>query len=148
MTQPPTRGVMARGLFRAVPFVTPQIYVGLVPLGSAHAAEFDTLEGFADPNQYDGIKAFPGPDTPKQKAVGPYLDAAVFADKNTTLLVEYAVDRGASYRPVATATSIPANTFQNISGLRITGRFVRVTLTNADLVGATNVEFGVYVRSA
>jgi hypothetical protein len=65
------------------------------------------------------------------------------------LTVEYAIDRGCQYRTVMPGTAVPASTFVNISGLRITGRFVRVTMGNP----ATNtddlvVEFGVFVRSS
>ena len=71
----------------------------------------------------------------------------MFADQIVSLTVEYAVDRGCAYRLIVPAQVIAASTPTNISGLRITGRFVRVNLTNNTGVIA-NVEFGVYVRSA
>ena len=147
MAQPPTRPVMARELTRSVPFVTPIIYVGALAIGGTSLAEFDTLEGFADPDLFNSTLAYPGTNAPKLHAVGPWLDAVVYSGGACTLLVEYAVDRGASYRAVAPATAIPGTVLTNISGLRITGRFVRVTLTNTSGAPA-NVEFGVYVRSA
>lgn len=149
MAQPPARPVMARELSRAVPFVTPRTFLGaLAAPGNSVSAEFDTLEGFADPNLFNNVLAYPGVNTPKLHAVGPNLDAAVFGDGLTLLRVEYSVDRGCAYRIAAPDTAIPANTFTNISGLRITGRFVRVTLFNNAAAGAVNVEFGIYIRSA
>lgn len=147
MAQPPTTPIMARELTRTIPFVTPIIYTGNVADGSSVSAEFDTVEGFADINLFAQTGAFPGTNVPKLHAVGPWLDAAIFADRVTSLLVEYAIDRGDPYHQVTGATNIPASSFQNISGLRITGRFVRVTLSNASGAAAA-VAFGVYVRSA
>lgn len=146
MSQPPVLPIMARALTRSVPFISPKTFVTTVANGASLAVEFDTLQGFADVNQLLG-GAFPGVNTAKPKAVGPNLDALVFADQITALRVEYAVDQGAQYRTVAPDTNIPASTAINVSGLRITGRFVRVTLLNNSGVLA-NVEFGVYVRSA
>lgn len=149
MAQPPSRPLMPREVVRAVPFVTPRTFLGpLGAPGSSVSAEFDTLAGFADSNSFNTVLAYPGTDTPKTHAVGPWLDAAVFADGLTLLRVEYSIDRGCSYRQVAPDTAIAASTFTNISGLRITGRFVRVTLINNAASGAVNVEFGIYVRSA
>lgn len=147
MAQPPTRPIMARALSRAVPFVCVRTFNGVLGGGGSVSAEFDTIEGFADPNQFNNVAAYPS-GVAATHAVGPLLDAAAFADQDTTILVEFAVDRGCSYRAVATATYVLANTFQNISGLRITARFVRVTLTNATGVATTVTEFGIYVRSA
>jgi hypothetical protein len=53
---------------------------------------------------------------------------------------------GCSYRILFT-TIVAANVPGNISGLRITGRFTRVTYTN-NSGGVALVEFGVYVRSS
>lgn len=150
MAQPPTLPVMARELSRSVPFVTPRTFLGTLPAaGNSVSAEFDTLIGFADVNLFNNVLAFPGTNTPKLGAVGPWLDAALFADQATLIRVEYAVDRGCQYHQVAPDTPVPASTFENISGLRITGRFVKITLINNSSPSAlANVEFGVYVRSA
>jgi hypothetical protein len=141
---------MAREISRSVPFVTPRTFLGTLPaFGNSVNAEFDCLEGFADVNLFNNVLAYPGTNTPKLHAVGPWLDAAVFADGNTLIRVEYSVDRGCGYRPVAPDTAVAANVFGNISGLRITGRFVRVTLlNNTSPTALVNVEFGIYIRSA
>ncbi len=90
--------------------------------------------------------AFPGASNP-QRVVGPWLDALVFSPVAGTILVEFAVDLSCSYRSIATS-AVAAGVASNISGLRITGRFVRVTFTNTSGGGSgTNVEFGVYIRS-
>lgn len=145
MAQPPDRAIMSRLLVRSTPFVTPRTFGGLLGPGADVGAEFDTLEGFADPNFYNNVAAFPGVGE-VTKAVGPWLDAAVFSDQPGILSVEYAIDRGALYRQPIAPIVVPGLTFQNISGLRITARFVRVLYANTGGVDA-NVEFGIYVRS-
>jgi hypothetical protein len=165
MPQPPIRPVMARGLSRVIPFVTPRIFLatgaGAYPslvAGASVSAEFDCLEGFADPSLFNSTLAYPGANTPKLHAVGPLLDCLLWADGAAapipanfvvTLTVEYAVDRGCAYRVPVAPTSLLGNQTANISGLRITGRFVRVTVLNvAPAAAAINLELGVYVRSA
>jgi len=147
MAQPPSQPLMPREVVRSIPFVSCRTFLGVLGAGGTVAAEFDTLSGFADSNQYNNVLAYPGTDTPKPHAVGPLLDAAVYADQNVSIQVFYSIDRGCAYRFVAPPSAIAALTFGNISGLRITGRFVRVALVNTSAVDA-NVEFGVYVRSA
>lgn len=148
MAQPPSQPLMPREVTRGIPFVSCRTFLGTLGTpGGTVTAEFDTLFGYADSNQFNNVLNWPGTNVPKQHAVGPYLDAALFADQTTEIEVSYAVDRGCQYRVVATPSAIAANTFGNISGLRITGRFVRVILRNTSLAVA-NVEFGVYVRSA
>ncbi len=148
MAQPPTRGLMSRALSRAVPFVTPRTFLGILGFPGTVSAEFDTLEGFADPNQFNNVLAYPGTNVPKTHAVGPYLDALLFADQACLIRVEYSVDRGCAYRQPTADVAVPANTPENISALRVTGRFVRVSLINNSGGANANVEFGVYVRSA
>lgn len=147
MAQPPIRPVMARSLSRAVPFVCTRTFKGALNNGSSVGAEFDTLETFADPNQFNTVDFFPS-GAPAIHAVGPWLDAAVFCDQATALRVEYSVDRGCNYHQPAPDIAILASTFSNIAQLRITGRFVRVTLLNNSGVNAVTTEFGIYVRSA
>jgi hypothetical protein len=156
---------MARGLSRVIPFVTPRIFLanGTVPYPSLVSAgtvstEFDCLEGFSEPSLFNSTLPYPGVNTPKLHAVGPLLDCLLWADGAAgtlpavfvaTITVEYAVDRGCAYRAPVAPTSLLGNQTANISGLRITGRFVRVTLTNvAPAAAAINLELGVYVRSA
>jgi hypothetical protein len=78
-------------------------------------------------------------------AIGPNLDALYFSDQAGRVDVEYAADLSCTYRmlfQVIAAANVPGN----LSGLRITGRFVRITYTNTAAVAAL-VEFGTYVRS-
>lgn len=162
MAQPPSRPIMARGLSRVVPFVTPRTFLAngtpaypALPAAGSVKAEFDCLEGFADHNLFNTTLAYPGVNTPKLHAVGPLLDCALWADgaaghiagNVANLCVYYAIDRGCSYRAPVPPTVINGNQFANISGLRITGRFVMVELDN--IAGADiYLEFGVYVRSS
>ena len=105
------------------------------------------LEGFADPNLFNNVGAYPGTNTPKIHAVGPWLDAALFSDQACLIRVEYSVDRGCAYRQAVPDTAVAASSFSNLSGLRITGRFVRISLINNSGAANANVEFGVYIRS-
>jgi hypothetical protein len=157
--QPPTTPVQARELVRSVPFCAQKTYAALVlnPLGGAGdsvSVEWDIAQGITDAGQLL-TGAFPGAVAGAPHATGPYLDAAVYstatvAGSAALLTVEYAIDRGCAYRLVTPGTAVPDLTFVNISGLRITGRFVRVTLENQDAVAGhtITVEFGVYVRSS
>jgi hypothetical protein len=164
MPQPPIRPVMARGLSRAVPFITPRTFLAdgsvgwpVLPAGGTVAAEFDCLEGFADFNLFNTTLPYPGANFPKMHAVGPLLDCALWSDTLpsspaafvSTLTIEYAIDRGCAYRQPVPPVFMLGNQFANISGLRITGRFVKVTLANVAAAAAPiYLEFGVYVRSA
>ena len=162
MPQPPTTPVQSRELVRAVPFCGQKTYAGtgpsaliLAPAG-AIAVQWDVAyPGLTDANQlltgdYPGAG---GPLVPLPHATGPMLDAAAYvtaavAGEGGLLTVEYAIDRGCAFHLVNPGTVVPALTFVNISGLRITGRFVRVTLANpATNTGNLTAEFGVYVRS-
>jgi hypothetical protein len=157
MPQPPTTPVQARELTRVVPFCAQRTFAALriAPAGVCQV-QWDVADGITDVSQlltgnYPGVG---GATVPLPHATGPFLDAAVFsvpdvAGEAGLLTVEYAIDRGCQYRTVMPGTAVPASTFVNISGLRITGRFVRVTMGNP----ATNtddlvVEFGVFVRSS
>jgi hypothetical protein len=102
---------------------------------------YDVALAVSDRNQLTG--AVPAGPTPRI-AIGPLLDVVVFSSGAGTLLVQYAVG-GGSYRDVA-PIGVPASLLTNISGLRITARFVLVTFTNTS-GGAVAVEFGAYVRS-
>jgi hypothetical protein len=157
MPQPPITPVQARELTRVVPFCAQRTFAALriAPAGVCQV-QWDVADGITDVSQlltgnYPGAG---GVTVPLPHATGPFLDAAVFsvpdaAGEAGLLTVEYSIDRGCAFHLVTPGTAVPASTFVNISGLRITGRFVRVTMANPaantdDLV----VEFGVYVRSS
>lgn len=158
MPQPPITPVQARELVRAVPFCAQRTFLlaQLIPAGS-QTVEWDVAAGITDVGQlltgaYPSVGAVAIP-----HATGPFLDAAVYitaggAGESGLLTVEYAIDQGAAYRLVTAGTAVPLATFVNISGLRITGRFVRVTLWGSGALGGvanlTGVELGVYVRSS
>lgn len=156
MPQPPTTPVQARELVRSVPFCAQRTFAGLVLApGDAQVVEWDVAQGITDVGQlltgaYPGIG---GAAAPLPHATGPLLDAAVFSTATAVgeaglLTVEYAIDQGCTFHLVTPGTAVPDLTFVNISGLRITGRFVRVSLSNpAANTDTLTVEFGVYVRS-
>jgi hypothetical protein len=145
MPQPPVTPFQARQLTRVIPFAAQRTFNNAaLANGGTLIAAFDTGIAVTDPNQFLVPATLPSAD-PIQHAIGPLLDALVFSVGVGSLLVEYAVDYTCSFRSVA-PTAVPAGTATNISGLRITGRLVRVTFTNTS--GAPSaVELGVYVRS-
>ncbi len=144
MPQPPSTPVISRELVRVIPFAAQRTFqAAALANAGTFVAEFDVGASVTDVNQFL-TGAFPGVTNPP-RAVGPFLDALAFSAGAGTILVEYAVDLSTLYRAIATS-AVPAAVATNISGLRITGRFVRVTYTNTSGAGAL-VEFGVYVRS-
>jgi hypothetical protein len=146
MAQPPATPINPpRTLVRNIPFAAQKTFVNAaLANGGTMVAEFDIALAVSDQNQLLA-GAFPGITNPP-KAIGPFLDAVGFSVGAGRIDVEYAVDLGCSYRFAMPGTIVPANTLTNISGLRITGRFVRITYTNTS--GAPqNTEFGVYIRS-
>jgi hypothetical protein len=143
MTQPASVA-QAREITRSIPFCAQKTFptASLANNGTL-VAEFDLATRVTDPNQFSaGGAPSVGTIIP---AIGPYLDALAFSVGAGSILVEFAVDLGCSYRTIATS-AVPANTATNVSGLRVTGRFVRVTYTNTSGAGA-NTEFGAYIRS-
>lgn len=146
MAQPPTTPFQARQLVRSVPFAA-QVASRQAALANAGTiiAVFDVALKSTDANQLL-TGALPDVVNPIIPAVGPNLDVLVFSAGAGTLLVEFAVDVSCSFRQISNSV-VPASTATNISGLRVTGRFVRVTFTNTS-GGAALVEFGAYMRSA
>lgn len=146
---------LSRQLVRVMPFAAQQTFFAPAnaAAGAVFQAAFDVGLVVTDLNQFltpatlpVGAGALGAATTPIQ-AVGPFLDAVVFCTGlgGGTLIVEYAVDYLCTYRQL-TSTGVPQNTLVNLSGLRITGRFVRCGFVNVTL-NAT-VEFGTYVRSS
>lgn len=149
MPQPPQFPVQSRELNRIIPFAAQRTFRNAaLGIGGTMIAAFDIGLVVTDFSQFIGgtINAALNPSAdPTQFAIGPFLDALAFSAGAGTILVEYAVDYTALYRAFSTSV-VPASVATNISGLRITGRFVRVTYTNTS--GAPQLtEFGVYVRS-
>lgn len=138
---PVTSRFIPRNVVQAMPSVTPDERVTTLANGATVNVDFDALAATADPALL-GIGASPSPAA--KIAVGPYLDAAIFSDQAVTLAAWFAISGGTFVQ--ATSTLVPASTFVNISGLRITGRYARVSLSNASGVLA-NIQLGVYVRS-
>jgi len=169
MPQPPVTPIFSTEPTRPIPSCTQWTFPGsraavptvLQPLGAAGdtiTAEFDVAFGITDENQLqpgDWPNATGGGHgTQPPHAVGPFLDAAAFivatvAGSSALITVEYAIDQSCVYHLVTPGTVVPDQVFTNVSGLRITGRFVRVRLQNRDAVAGhtLTVEFGAYVRS-
>lgn len=146
MAQPPATPINPpRTLVRNIPFAAQKTFQNAALANNGtFVAEFDVALAISDRNQFLS-GAFPGAANPP-KAIGPFLDAVGFSAGAGRIDVEYAVDLSCSYRFAMPGTVVPANTLTNISGLRITGRFVRITFTNTS-GGAALSEFGVYIRS-
>lgn len=140
----PAAVAQAREITRAEPFCAQRTFVNAaLGNGATMVAEFDLATRVTDPNQFI-VGAAPSAGT-IVPAIGPFFDALAFSAGAGTILIEFAVDLGCSYRSIA-LTAVPAATATNISGLRVTGRFVRATYTNTS-GGAANTEFGAYIRS-
>ena len=144
MPQPPATPLIAKQLVRSLPFAAQRTFrTAVLATAGTHVAEWDVGRRITDPGQFLA-GAFPGAAI-VPVAVGPNLDALWFSDQAGLVTVEYAVDQGCAYRTLFQSV-VGANVPGNISGLRITGRFTRVTYLNNSGVNAL-VEFGVYVRS-
>jgi len=144
MPQPPTTPLISRELVRFIPFAAQDTFqAAALAAAGTFVAEFDVGLAVTDSNQFL-TGAFPGAANPPV-AVGPFLDVLAFSAGAGSIQVEYAVDLSCAYRAL-TPVVVPATTPVNISGLRITGRFVRVTYTNTS-GGVALTEFGVYIRS-
>jgi hypothetical protein len=133
--------MIPRALVQAIPSVTPNERVTTLGIGATLNVDFDALKSVADPALL-GVGVSPSPTA--IVAVGPFLDVGLFASQALTLQVFMAMS-GGTFRQVSN-TLVPASTFENISGLRITSRYVRVALVNGSGIIA-NIELGVYVRS-
>ncbi len=137
---------LSRQLVRVMPFAAQKTFVvAAAGAGATSVAEFDVAQLVTDANQLlSGALPSAGA---IQFAIGPFLDAVCFdtGAGGATILIEYAVDRGASYR-VFNTTVVAQNTLTNIAGLRVTARFVRVTFTN--VTAASTLEAGVWIRSS
>lgn len=140
---PLTSPFIGRQLTRNIPFAAQRTFVQALAAAGALVVEFDVGLVVTDGNQL--LAGGPVGAGTVQHAVGPFLDCLAFSPGTASIAVDFAVDGGAGYRNIAT-TPVAASTPVNISGLRITGRFCRVTFTNTS--GAQqNVEFGAYCRS-
>jgi hypothetical protein len=154
MPQPPTTPIIPREMVRVIPFAAQRTFQNAaLGVGATIVVEFDVAKRISDRNQLNlgagpppAVQgAFPGVANPPV-AVGPNLDALWFSDHAGSVTIDYAVDQGTLYRSMFVAI-VGANVPGNISGLRITGRFVRATYTNTDAAPAL-VELGIYVRSS
>lgn len=146
MAQPATL-FLARELTRVIPF-TSQGTNRTVNLANAATIvfAFDIALKTTDRNQLiGGISGAPPSGDPTRFAIGTLLDVVAFSAGAGTITVEFAVDSTCSYRALP-SIAVPISTEVNIAGLRITGRYVRVTYTNTS-GGVATTEFGAYVRS-
>lgn len=160
MSQPPSTPYIPRKLIRNIPFASQKTFQcdasgnpgtqALLIAGGTLTAAFDVSLKATDPNQFlGGVVNSPAANPGGISipfAIGMLLDAIWTADQIGTVEVSYAVDYWCSFHSIVTIGIVPGIT-DNISGLRITGRFVRVVLANTSLNPMT-VDFGSYVRSA
>lgn len=158
MPQPPTIAILPKEDVRVIPSLSQRTFMDAAAgAGETYVWEFDLGARLTDANQFLSAAVAPtnssttagggaGPQTTPQLALGVFLDALLFCTGagGATLTVEYAVDVTCAYRTFS-VTAVPQNTLANISGLRVTGRFVRITATN--VTAAATIEFGVYIRN-
>jgi hypothetical protein len=134
---------ITRQLVRPLPSSTQLEQVTTLANAATIQVAFDVALAVTDRNQAPPPGPAPGTPTPRV-AIGPLCDVVVFSAGVGTLLVEYGV-AGGSYHTLS-QTAVPAATLVNISGLRVTARYVRITFTNTS-GGAQLTEFGAYIRS-
>jgi hypothetical protein len=158
MPQPPGTPLIAHENVRTIPALSQKTFQSVVAGAESFIWEFDLAARITDPNQFLTANVAPansttiagggaGPQTTPQPAIGPFLDALVFTNGvgGGSLLVEYAADASpCNYRSIAN-TAVPSGVATNISGLRVTGRFVRITFTNVSPV--VTIEVGYYIRN-
>jgi hypothetical protein len=162
MPQPPTTPFLAHENVRFLPSLTQKVFNNQAAGAAATFVwEFDLAARITDAAQFFSGLITPvapsnssttagggaGPQVTPQPAIGPFLDAFVFTSGagGGSLLVEYAVDANPClYRSVSN-TVVAASTGTNLSGLRVTGRFVRLTFTN--VTAASVIEVGYYIRN-
>jgi hypothetical protein len=159
MPQPPALPVIAKELVRIVPALAQKGFQSAAEgAGATRIYEWDLALRITDTGEFLNANPAPanssttagggaGPQTTPQPAFGPFLDVVAFCSGagGGSITVEYAVDANpCNYRTMA-VTIVPQNTLTNLSSLRVTGRFVRITFTNVT-AGAT-IEFGSYIRN-
>lgn len=162
MAQPPTIPVLAHENIRLIPALSQRVFQDAAAgAGETFVWEFDLAARITDPAQFiNGVATLAapanssctvvgggGPQVTPQPAIGPFLDALCFTTGagGGSLLVEYSVDASPfDYRSISN-TVVGASTAVNIAGLRVTGRFVRLTFTN--VTAAADVEAGYYIRN-
>jgi len=162
MPQPPTIPVIAKEFVRIIPALSQRTFQSAAEgAGATRVWEWDLGLRITDSNQFQGVVIFApansattgagvagaGPQVVPQPALGPFLDAGAFCSGagGATITVEFAIDSSpCNYRTMA-VTIVPQNVFTNISGLRVTSRFARVTFTN--VTAAATIEFGSYIRN-
>lgn len=159
MAQPPTTPILAHENTRNIPSLTQKTFQDPAsPAAQFYGWEFDLGLGITDASQFISQLAAPiggstiagggpGPQTTPQPAVGPWLDVVVFTTGagGGNLLIQYAADASPCTYQNIFLNAIPGGQITNASGLRVTGRFVRVLFQNLS-AGAT-VECGFYIRS-
>jgi hypothetical protein len=159
MPQPPVIPYIAHENVRILPSLTERMFQSAAAgAGQTFIWEFDLGARITDPNQFANQNPAPanttctvgggaGPQVTPQIAIGPFLDALVFTSGagGGSLLVEYAADTNPFlYRSISN-TVTGAGVATNLSGLRVTGRFVRLTFTN--VTAGSVVEGGYYIRN-
>lgn len=166
MSQPPQFPILAHENVRNIPALSQKTFydesAGAVEF---FAWEFDLGLRVTDPNQFI-VQPNPavlttyaptgggtlagggaGPQTTPQPAIGPWLDWVVYTDGagGGQMTVQYAVDAAPCSYVNIFDNAIPSGIITNSSGLRVTGRFVRLVFRN-NTAGAV-VQCGYYIRS-
>ncbi len=145
----PAAPFLSRTLVRSIPFTTQKTFNQSVAAAGNLNAAFDVGTRVTERNQFLSPATLPvgmitNP-TPVA-AIGAILDVTLFASQAGTIQVFFAVDYTCTYRAVSAPIAVAASTFTNISGLRITARFVGIEYVNTAVVASTT-ELGCFVRS-
>lgn len=159
MAQPPTVPILAHEDVRLITGLTQRTFQSAAAgAASTFVWEYDLAARLTDFNQFLTQLVAPanssciaiggaGPQVTPQPAIGPFADAFAFTGGagGGTLQLEYAADASpCNYRAMSN-TVVVAGIATNISGLRVTARFVRFTFTN--ITAGAPIEVGFYIRN-
>ena len=150
--------IIAHENIRAIPSLSQKTFREAASLGP-FIWEFDLGLLITDPSQFISAAAFPlgtnttagggpGPQTTPQPAIGPLCDVFVLHGSvgGALLQLSYAADASPCNYIAFYTSLVPVLTLTNVAGLRVTGRFLKCSLT---IIGgvASSVELGFYVRN-
>lgn len=162
MPQPPTIPVLAHENVRAIPSLSQKtFFVAAAAANQPFIWEFDLAARITDPNQFLNSSVAPansntiagggaglgGGQTTPQPAMGPFADVFILTTGagGGSVGIDYAVDASpCSYYNLFTG-GFPAFVPTEVTGLRVTARFVRFTVNNA--TAAATIEIGFYIRN-
>jgi len=151
--------IIAHENVRAIPALSQKVFRDAASgANQDYFWEFDLAAFITDPGQLLNTAVAPansqtvngggaGPQIAPQAAIGPICDIGVFTSgaAGGTISASYAVDANPCLYRTFFTTPVPTIAFSNVSGLRVTGRFLLLGFRN--ITAGAVVELGFYIRS-